>query len=155
MLSRLLPFGALLALGACAYPPPMAAAQTPAPASESTVQAGLLNAEWNLDQAIALGMLPANDHADACMHAALIKIGIEPAQAGKPGAKPPASFTPRVTDLISGGALLYIQGEQARRAARHTTYVLPSCMQIIGQFVLDAATVENNGQRPGNVLSAR
>jgi hypothetical protein len=94
----------------------MAAAQTPAPASETTVQAGLLNAEWNLDQAIALGMLPANDHADACMHAALTKIGIEPAQAGKPGAKSPASFTPRVTDLISGGAVLYIQGRTGQES---------------------------------------
>src|ERR1700677_2996981 len=36
-----------------------------------TVDAGLLNAEWNLDQAIVVGALPATDPADACMHSAL------------------------------------------------------------------------------------
>jgi len=152
MLTRFLPLGALLALGACTLPPQMNPSPPPPPAPSASVQTGLLNAEWNLDQAIAIGMLPANDHADACMHMALVRLGIEPPPPGSPPPKPPASFTPRVSDLISGGTVLYIQTHQARKASTAPT-VLPSCMQIIGQFVLDGAAGANSVQVGNATLS--
>lgn len=143
-----LPLLALLA--GCANPPPISAnpvqsavnqVSAVAPGPVQTVETGLLNAEWNLDQAIAIGALPANDPADVCMHQALTQIGIEPAPAGT--ATPPIkSFVPRETDLISTGAVIYIQIQQAKKIAGGGSITVPvSCKAVIGQFVLDAGAL--------------
>jgi hypothetical protein len=162
MQARTLLLTAPLAFGACTNPPPISSnpGQTVvkditavAPAPVATIQTGLLNAEWNLDQAIAKGILPANDPADTCMHAALTQIGIEPAPAGTPSATPPESFTPKVTDLISGGAVVYIEAQQVKKLESGGT-IAPSCKQLIGQLVLDAAAVGIKAIPGGGILPA-
>lgn len=87
MIRRALIF-AVLALGACtaANPPPPISANPAgdiANIAEETklgqeVILGLQNSEWNLDQAIAIGVLPPTDPADACLHQALAEMGQEP-----------------------------------------------------------------------------
>jgi hypothetical protein len=147
----------IVALAACSnagstLPPPTISAQPASTVAAAvaatpvgqTVQQGLLDAEWNLDQAIKVGALPVSDPADACMHAALTQIGIEPSASGTP-ATPPASFTPKVSDLISGGSVLYILAQQALAAKASGGLAVPvSCEAVIGQFVIQAGAVGIN-----------
>ena len=64
-------------------------------------------------------------------------------------ATPPASFTPRVTDLVSEGAVLYIEAQQAKRLVGGGAITIdPSCKALIGQFVLDAGSVAQIVKQP-------
>jgi hypothetical protein len=136
---------AIVALAGCANPAPISAnpVQTAGndinsllPGATGPIQTQLINAEWNLDQAIGVGALPATDPADACMHSTLKSIGIEPPPAGTT-ATPVPSFVPRETGLIDTGAALYIQAQEAKQLAGFT---LPStCYAIVGMFIVDAA----------------
>jgi hypothetical protein len=146
-----------LALAACSSPPPISSnpVQTVTNAVSQTqvgktVQQGLLDSEWNLDQAIAIGVLPANDPADACLHAALTQIGIEP------GTTPPATaqqFTPRISDLISGGSVLYILAQQAKQLKGAAGITVPvACEAVVGKFVLDAGALGLNAIPGGSIV---
>jgi len=154
---------ACLALGACATQPPISANPvqdvTQAAAANSlplvgTVQQGLLDAEFNLDNAIVVGALPKTDPADACLHGALTQIGIEPQANGTP-ATPLPSFTPKVSDLISAGSVLYIRAQQlkALQGAGGLTVPVP-CEAIIGQFVLDAGKAGAGALPGGNIITS-
>ena len=105
---------AVCLLAACAMSPIIsnnptsAVAEKIAPAG-GLIATGLQNAANTLDQSTAIGALPASDPADACVHQALQLIGAEPV----PGAPAPQSFTPVISDVISGGATLYVLAIQA------------------------------------------
>ena len=107
---------------------------TPSAARPGTVTQGLLDAAYNLDQAVTVGALDATDPAPACVHGVLKDLGIDPANPSTPL----PSFTPRVSDLISAGAVLYVRVQQAKRL--QGGIVVPAdCKALIGQFVMDAA----------------
>lgn len=116
------------------------------PSLQGTVTQGLLDASWNLDQAVAVGALDAQDAAPACLHSVLGDLGIDPAN---PATAAP-NFTPHVSDLISGGSVIYIRARQAEKAAASggPTFSL-SCKALIGQFVIDAGKL---AQRVGGAM---
>src|SRR5207247_999322 len=89
----------------------------------------------NLDQAVAIGALPATDPAPKCFHDVLQRSGIEL----PPGASEPKSFVPKKDGLISDATILYIVARQAELSAGRVPIVSTSCRELIGQFVIDAA----------------
>lgn len=103
---------------------------------------GLQNAAYNLDQAVAIKVLAANDPADLCVHQFLQGIGQDVGQAPVP---PAPSFTPKVSDLISGGSVAYILAQQAKALAANGGIVVPpSCEQLIGHMVLTGVNAPAN-----------
>lgn len=156
---------ACLALGACAdtNPGPISAnpiqdtqahlSQVGAGQLGGVIQQGLLDAEFNLDQAIIVGALPKDDPADACLHGALTQIGIEPKPDGTAGTPAP-SFTPRESDLISRGSVLYIRAQQAKALAGGGGLTVPvGCEAIIGRIMLDAAKAGGSLLPGGSIIS--
>jgi len=148
---------AALVLAACSSPPPISSnpvqtitntvAATPV---GQTVQQGLLDSEWNLDQAISIGVLPTNDPADACLHAGLTQIGIEP---GSAPPTPTQQFTPKISDLISGGSVLYILAQQAKQLKGQAGITVPvACEAVVGKFVLDAGALGLNAIPGGAIV---
>ena len=149
---------ALLAIAACSTPPTItnsptqnvvAAALAP---QGSTIATGLQDAAYDLDNAIAIGVLQPDDQAAACVHSALKLAGLEVA----PGTVPAKSFTPRVSDAISGGAVLYIQSVQMRNQTPFQ--VSAGCKGVIGDLVLQGlqatAAVGASLIPGGNLLKA-
>ena len=128
------------ALAGCATLPPISSdpgtdvARAIAP-PDSTIATGLQNAAYNLDSAIAIGVLPKDDPASACVHGFLQQAGLERAPGQAVEAK---SFTPKVTDLISAGSVLYIKAQQAKQAGAGALVLPASCNAIIGMFVVDS-----------------
>jgi hypothetical protein len=114
----------------------------------TTVQQGLLDASSNLDQAIAVGALDKADPAAACLHGVLQQLGIDPTL---PVQGPGTSFTPKISDLISLGSVLYIRAQQLQKLQGAGVITPPSCKALIGQFVLDAAAAGVRNQ-PGGGL---
>ena len=139
----------------CATPPTVSnaptdsmVAQTIAPQG-STIAIGLQDAAFNLDSAVSIGVLQADDQAVACVHSALRLAGLE----AIPGTTPARSFTPKVSDLISGASVLYIQQVQSRNQAPFTMSV--GCKAVIGDLViqgLGAGLAVANQSIPGKVL---
>lgn len=99
--------------------------------TSSTVVTDLQSASYNLDSAVAVGALPKNDPAPACLHAVLVKAGIEIL----PGTTAPASFQPKYDGVASAGAVAYILAQQAKNAK--TVPVDPNCEALVGRVVID------------------
>lgn len=99
----------------------------------STFGEDLLATAYNLDNAIAVGALPADDPAAACVHDVLIKAGLEtPA-----GAEPVKSFEPKREGVVSEGAIIYIRAQNLK--GLQGMEVSPRCKELIGQVVVDGA----------------
>lgn len=105
-----------------------------------TVQTGLVNAAFNLNSAIKIGVLPATDPAAACINQTLTLLGIDPTT-GQPVAGA-STFTPKVTDLISLGSVAYILAQQALPLANGGLQVPAQCEALIGKLVVDAARAQ-------------
>jgi len=116
------------------------------------VASDLKAAAYNLDQAIAIGVLPEDDPAASCVHAVLGDLGLD----GDGTATVAQSFQPKRDGLISTGAVLYIRARQLEKAREAGRFKLPKdCKAIIGQIVIDAAKVARRGLRsliPGSGL---
>ncbi len=132
---------ALIALGGCMSMPDKIVA-VPQFAPDVAAQASvtypplvrdLKAATENLDHAVAIGALPADDPAPKCFHDVLQRAGIEL----PPGAKEPASFVPKRDGIVSDATIAYIIARQQSTAT--TRPVATSCKELIGQFVVDAA----------------
>lgn len=95
----------------------------------------LVSAAYNLDEAVRVGAIPANDPAVACVHDALQHSGLDGG-----GAVQRQSFEPKKDGVVSMGAILYIMVEQARTqaAAAKAFELSPACLQIIGRLQVDA-----------------
>ena len=105
-------------------------------ASNPTIASNLQDAASNLDNAISIGVLPANDPADTCVHTTLQGAGIEPV-AGAPAIK---SFTPKTGNPLADGSVLYIRAQQAKAQGAGTFTLPQNCYAIIGKFVIDGIT---------------
>ncbi len=116
------------------------------PVVKATVEQGLINASWNLDQAIIVGALGPHDPAATCLHDILGYLGLEPGSTLLP------SFTPRVSDLISEGSVLYIRAKQSQRLAGVGVAVPEGCKALLGQFVIDAGQAGKNLLPGGGLL---
>lgn len=122
----------LLAIAACATP--ITANKGTAGVAiprDSTVGQDLLAAAYNLDNAMSIGALPADDPSAACIHGVLKQAGIELA----PGEQEPASFVPKSEGVVSVGATAYIRAQQLRNLKGIEVPV--DCKALIGTFVVD------------------
>lgn len=109
---------------------------------------GLQDASFNLDSAVTVGALDAADPAPACFHSILKQLGIDNASPSTPA----ASFTPRRSDLISEGSVLYIRARQAQRFAGQGVSLPNDCKALVAQFMLDAAATAVRTQPGGGLL---
>jgi hypothetical protein len=104
----------------------------PAPSGPLSIQDGLREAAFNLDNAVIVGALTVDDPAPACVHDAMTRLGLNPLQ-------PPApSFIPQTTTLIGKGSVAYIRARQARRLQGTGFTVTTDCKALIGEIVLAA-----------------
>lgn len=131
-----------LALAGCSSPPPISAGSptpisvvTSLPGVGGTIKQGILDAQYNLDSAVTIGVLPATDPGKACLDSVA-------GQLNAPGA---ASFTPRVSDLVSAGSVgyIYLQQLKALTSGDPLTNLPPGCVQLVGQIVIDGVTQLN------------
>jgi hypothetical protein len=106
------------------------------PSFGGVVQQGLLDASYNLDQGVAVGALDATDPLPGCLHGVLQQLGIDPTV---PAPGPGKSFTPRVSDLISEGSVLYIRARQVQKLQGAGVQTPVACKASIGQLMIDAA----------------
>ncbi len=109
---------------------------------------GLLDATYDLDQAVAVGALPKSDPAPGCFHAVLTQLGLDPANPAPAG----SSFTPKISDLISLGSVLYVRAQQLKGAQGGGIQVPADCKLLVAQFMLDAAAYGAKGL-PGGGLA--
>lgn len=102
---------------------------------DDSIVKDLKSAAYNLDQAIAIGVLPEDDPAAGCVHSVLSGLGLDDTDTAA------QTFMPKRDGLISRGAVLYIRARQLEKA-KATRADLPSdCKAIIGQIVIDAVKV--------------
>lgn len=100
------------------------------------VTQGLLDASFNLHSAVTVGALSASDQVPACVDSVLGDLGINPD--GTPTTQA-QSFTPKVSDLISLGSVIYIRAQQAKKLQAAGLPESTSCDAVIGQIVRAAA----------------
>jgi len=110
--------------------------QGPAVDPNSALAKDLVSAAYNLDNAVLVGALPADDPAPACVHGVLINAGIEL----PPGTTAPASFEPKRDGLVSAGAIAYIKIQQLKAQSGKVLKVPVSCKALIGQIMVDGLT---------------
>ena len=147
-MNRFIPISTcLLFLGACASngtPLPISAnpiqdiknAVAPTTGTNDLVTQGLLDASFNLHSAVTVGALSATDQVPACVDSVLTDLGINPD--GTPTTQA-QSFTPKVSDLISLGSVIYIRAQQAKKLQAAGLPESTSCDAVIGQIVRAAA----------------
>jgi hypothetical protein len=109
---------------------------------------GLQDATFNLDSAVTVGALSADDPAPKCFHSILVQLGADPASPAAPG----ASFTPKVSDLISFGSVLYIRAQQLKKSQGGGISVPSDCKVLMTNFLLDAAGAGVKGLPGGGLL---
>lgn len=90
----------------------------------------LLSAADNLDQAVVIGALSADDPAPKCLHSILQRSGLEL----PPGATN-RSFTPKNDGVASAGAIAYIVAQQLKNVK--SAPVDTNCEALLGRVVLD------------------
>ena len=96
--------------------------------SASVLGKDLAAAKFNLDNAIAVGALPADDPAAGCVTAVLADLGLD---------KDAVSFEPQREGVVSTGAIIYIRVAQAK--AFKDSFKLPSdCDAVLGRLVIDS-----------------
>lgn len=111
----------------------------PIPITNPTIVTDLQSAAYNMDNAVAVGALQANDPAPACIHDVLVKAGIEiPA-----GAVAPKTFVPKNDGAASAGAIAYIIAQQAKQISKTGVSVDPSCEALLGRVVIDGVKAVN------------
>lgn len=119
------------ALAGCAGP--LQISSDPAPkVTNPTIVTDLQSAAFDLDSAVTVGALTADDPAPKCLHDVLQKAGIEVA----PGAPVAQSFTPKIDGAASAGAVAYILAQQAKKLSGGIT-VDVSCEALLGRVVID------------------
>lgn len=137
----------MLALCCCSNPPPISGSPITnvtnaigaAGGSGATdlVTTGILNAQYNLNEAVTVGALSATDPAPGCLNQAVGVMGL--------GATAGASFVPKVTDAISLASVGYIYLAQVKQLTGGSITVPTNCLAVIGQMVLDLQSGLNKG----------
>lgn len=118
-------------------------------AGQGFVATDLQSAAFNLDEAVRVGALAANDPAPACLHGALKQLGLEGDQAKA------ESFVPRRDGLVSEGAVLYVRAQQLKKLQGAGVTVPVGCEALIGRIVLDNAAAVVKAQPGGGLLGLR
>lgn len=110
-------------------------------APDSIVARDLIAAAYNLDEAVQIGALAADDPAPKCLHAILQRSGLELT----PGSTA-RSFTPKNDGVASAGAIAYIVAQQLKTAK--VAPVDPSCEALLGRVVLDGVSTARRAVVP-------
>ena len=100
----------------------------PSVSPTSVLGTDLVAAASNLDQAIKIGVLPANDPADLCVHNALQQVGLEVV----PGTPTPASFEAQNKGFVSGGSIVYIRVQMLKNLK--VVGISDQCYALIGRL---------------------
>lgn len=101
------------------------------------------DAQANLTQAVAVGALPANDPALACVTQANAALGI--------GAAPGPSFTPKVSGIESFASVAYIRAQQLKKSGAGMA-IPDSCKIILENMHLDALAAGVKGLPGGGLI---
>jgi len=133
-----------IALAACQNPPPISTAPIPTVAQtvsqdlglQNTIQTDLADAQYDLQQAAQLGIIPATDPALTCLNA--LQGILNPTT-------PPKQFTPKIGGAASTGAVAYILAQQAKAASGGgLAGLVPSdCKALIGDILLKGLDATN------------
>lgn len=91
--------------------------------SDPVVKTDIASAAYNLDQAVKLGMLPADDPAVVCLHVVAAKAAAD------------VSFEPKYDGLVSAGSVAYIAAQIAKKGVA----IDPQCEALVGRVVIDGA----------------
>jgi hypothetical protein len=134
----------LFLLSGCVSTPALISGTSPGeavPITNRTVVTDLQAAAYNLDNAVLVGALPADDPAPKCIHDILVKAGIEL----PPGVSPPQSFKPKNDGVASLGAIAYILAQQAKQIASSGAFKTDAvCEAVLGRVVIDGMKAVNN-----------
>ena len=137
-MKRLFTLVACFIVAACAAPGPQTLTAAPVPLlmQNKTVQSELATTNANLNAAVTAGALPATDPAVVCSNQAMQAAGLSGTTT------PPQQFTVNCNGGLSCGSISYIKARIALNAKPFT--VDPGCLQLLGQFQVDAATAAAN-----------
>jgi hypothetical protein len=116
------------------------------PGMSQRIEEGLIEAAFNLDNAVKVGALDQNDPAPGCVHAVMKDLGLEP------GTPPAESFAPKTDTLLGRGSVRYIELRQAQKLAGAGVTVDASCKALIGQIVIDVGRGGFKSQPGGGLL---
>lgn len=89
--------------------------------ADPVVKNDLASATSNVNNAVKLGLLPADDPAVTCLNAVAAKAAAD------------VSFTPEVNGLISAGSVAYIAAQLAKKGVN----IDPACEALVGRVVID------------------
>lgn len=106
--------------------PESALSGLPSIVAGKTVADDLAAAGQNLDQAVAIGILPATDPAVLCLGSVNKQVN---------GTADAQSFAPENAGAISAGSIAYIIAQQARAAGGIKLPV--ECEALVGRLVID------------------
>ena len=98
--------------------------------SGGIVAQDLQDASANFDGAIAIGALPADDPAAACLKKVLADLGV--------GGPEPKTFEVKRSGLVSEASLIYIRAKQLQAGAGAVEVSL-ECKALLGQVLIDNA----------------
>ena len=107
----------LLMLSGCAITDPIGARLSPGNIIENDLTATALN----LDQAVAVGVLSADDPAPICLHDLLARTG-----------QGQDTFKPKISGLISAGSIGYIKAQQIKNRGE----ISAACKAIVGDILV-------------------
>jgi hypothetical protein len=126
----------------------ISAAPTPVPIVKP-IATDLTQTAINLNCAVSIGILQPTDPAVGCVNSALAASNLPAvtcsggvATVGVPATTTVPSFTATNAGLASAGSISYIK--LAQQQARTPVTISPACKQLLGQFVVDAATAAAN-----------
>lgn len=140
----------LLLAGCAGEPAPIGASFVPVVVLPERIQSTILtdfqSTAFNLDEAVRVGALQAEDPAPKCLHEAMKQLGLEG------DSTPAASFQPKRDGLLSEGAILYIRAQQLKRLQGTGVTVPVDCQALIGRLLLDNAAALTKGLPGGGLL---
>jgi hypothetical protein len=113
-----------------------------------SIEDGLKEMAFNLDSAITVQAIPADDPLSACVKGIMKDLGIGDVKDVAP------SFVPKEDTLLGRGSVLYIRAQQAQRMAGAGTKLPISCEASIGKIVIDVARANAKSMPGGGLLPA-
>lgn len=105
----------------CAINDPIGAKYQPSTNTGRLIVSDLVATSHNLDAAVQVGALPADDPAPGCIRAAVNRLGLDQ-----------ETFEPEISGLISAASVAYIKAKQIENRAP----VSNECKALVGDILL-------------------
>lgn len=103
--------------------------------AESTVGKDLLASKRNFDNAVKIGVLPADNFAVSCLNDVIKDVGLDATQDTS------ESFVPENAGAISAGTILYIQSQQL--SGFNVDNIATDCKAVVGDLVIKGLALAN------------